>query len=507
MALLNVRRHARAMREELEAFEPFLNPEPRPRFEGWETGDDFLPWLEDASPKWDWRWRHLRLIQDRLAAVTRGEIDRLAIFCPPRHGKSQMTTVRYVAYRMERDPGLRVIIGCYNQTLADRFSRDVRRIVRERIPLSTERTSVADWETAAGGGLRAVGVGGGVTGHGADLIVIDDPVKSSEEAQSQPFRERVAEWFIEDLFTRREPGAALVLIQTRWHQDDLAGRILSGSDASKWNVVNLPAFAEEDDPLGRGRIECPECHGSGQSEIEEASCIICEGSGEVGEPLCPERYDATALAEIKRALGRRSFDSLYQQRPRPRDGTLFRFDWFQKVGEVPARARRVRYWDTAGSEGRGDFTVGVLMARSKEGIFYIEDVVRGQWSPARKDDQIRMAADRDAAKYGRGAVQIWLETEAGIGGTERTQATIRRLAGHTVKSERVTGSKETRAEPLAAQAEVGNVKLLAAGWNRVFLDELCDFPFGKNDDQVDAAAGAMAKLSESRRARLFTYEM
>src|SRR5690606_13841755 len=151
-------------------------------------------------------------IQDRLAAVTRGEIDRLAIFCPPRHGKSQMTTVRYVAYRMERDTGLRVIIGCYNQTLADRLSRDVRRIVRERIPLSTERTSVADWETAAGGGLRAVGVGGGVTGHGADLIVIDDPVKSSEEAQSQPFRERVAEWFTEDLFTRREPGAALVLI-------------------------------------------------------------------------------------------------------------------------------------------------------------------------------------------------------------------------------------------------------------------------------------------------------
>jgi predicted phage terminase large subunit-like protein len=379
-----------------------------------------------------------------------------------------MTTVRYTVYRLSLDPTLRVIIGAYNQTLAEKFSRDARRIAEDVLPLSRARASAGDWETLPGGGVRAVGVGAGVTGHGAGLLIIDDPVRSREDADSEVYRDRAWDWFRDDLYTRLEPRGAAVLIMTRWHMDDLAGRILAEMEGGgeAWEVLSLPALAEENDPLGRTP----------------------------GEALCPERYDVPDLQRIKGVLGSYSFSALYQGSPVPREGGMFKWAWFNPAVEArPAEVEaRVRYWDTAGTEGQGDYTAGVLMSRTKEGLFWIEDVTRGQWSPARRDAEIRATAEQDGE-----AVEVWLERETGVAGTERSQATVRALAGFTARFEPVTGDKVHRADPLAAQAEAGNVRMVRGAWNHAYLQELCGFPSGAHDDQVDASSGAFAKLADA----------
>lgn len=421
---------------------------------------DFDHWLGAVTPAFNWRWPYLAYIRAQLRRVTNGEIDRLMLFVPPRHGKSSMVTVRYPVWRLERDPALRVIVGCYSQTLANRFSRQARRIAAERVELDRERRAVEEWQTAMGGTFRAVGVGVGVTGQGGDLIMIDDPVKNREEAESEAYRDAVWDWYTDDLYTRREPKAAIILIMTRWHEDDLAGRILASEDGPNWTVVRLPAEAEENDPLGRP----------------------------VGAALCPERYDLKALADIRRVLGN-SYHALYQQRPTDREGEFFKRGWFEIVGAAPTTARRVRYWDKAGTAGGGAYTCGARVAEAR-GIYYIEDVLRGRWDAGEREATIRQTAELD----GR-AVTVWHEQEPGSGGKESAEATTRNLAGFAVHADRVTGDKVYRAEPLAAQAQAGNVKLVRGQWNAAFLAEIAAFPMGKYKDQVDAASGAFNRLA------------
>lgn len=180
-----------------------------------------------------------------MGRVTSGEVKRLMLFVPPRHGKSELVTVRYALWRLLREPRMNVIIASYNQKLANRFSRKMKNLAAG-LELSRSAYGAAEWETAAGGGVKAVGVGAGITGFGGDLVVIDDPVKSRREANSPVFRERVWDWYRDDIHTRLEPGAAVILIQTRWHDDDLAGRLLKDAEdgGEKWEVVRLPALAE-----------------------------------------------------------------------------------------------------------------------------------------------------------------------------------------------------------------------------------------------------------------------
>lgn len=426
----------------------------------------FDTWLRQVSPTYNWDWHYLVEIRKHLDRITAGSLKRLAIFVPPRHGKSALATIRYPVYRLLCDPSMRIIVGCYNSMLAEKFSRQALRIAREAgVPLSRGPKAASDWETLSYGGLRAVGVGAGITGQGGSLIIIDDPVKSREEANSRSYRERVWDWFREDLYTRLEPGGAMVLIQTRWHEDDLAGRILASEQADEWTVISFPAEADEHDPLGR----------------------------QPGEPLCPDRFDSDALADIKATLGSWAFTALYQQRPLPVGGGLFRRDWLPIVEAAPVQARRVRYWDKAGSSGAGDYSVGVRMAKTADGLYYVEDVVRGQWSAFERSRIERQTAELD----GRG-VEVWLEQEPGSGGKESAESSIRNLAGFTVHAETVSGSKEVRAGPLAAQCEAGNVRLVQGGWCARFIEELISFPSGAHDDQVDAAAGAFNKLAAPR---------
>jgi predicted phage terminase large subunit-like protein len=386
---------------------------------------------------------------------------------PPRHAKTSTVTVRFPVWWMERRPGLRVIVAGYNQVLANKFSRMSRKLAHMRVGLREDRRAVEEWMTQNGCWYRAVGVGGGITGMGADLIIIDDPIKSREEAQSLTYRERVWDWYTDDLYTRLEPGGVMILVMTRWHEDDLAGRILSSEDAENWRIVRLPALAEEGDLFGRWP----------------------------GDALNPDRYPVDELLKIRAVLGSWAFEALYQQRPMPAEGGLFKREWFSKfVDAVPAQVEvRVRYWDKAATVDDGDYTVGVRVSRAADGIFYVEDVTRGRWSPGERDKVIRQCAEIDPPD-----TQIWIEQEPGSSGVDSVQALIKTLAGYSVWGDRVTGSKQVRAEPFAAQAEAGNVVLFKSHWNNIFLDELLVFPNGQHDDQVDAVSGAFSKLAESQ---------
>jgi predicted phage terminase large subunit-like protein len=432
----------------------------------------FRQFLERVTPAWTWSWRHLAYLQHQLDRVTDGEIKRLMIQMPPRHGKSETATIRYPIYRLNMDPELRVVVGAYNATLAGKFSRKARKIAHHAgIALSDERAAVEDWETTAGGGMRAVGVGGGITGQGGDLIIIDDPVKSRDEAESEVYREKVWDWYTDDLYTRLEPGGAMILIMTRWHMDDLAGRILASEGAGTWTVINLPALAIENDPLGR----------------------------QMGEALCPERYDEKALLAIQTEGGMSaySFAALYQQDPRPRDGNMFPRSKVEIVDAVPADLKlRVRYWDKGGGP-TGDPTAGVRMATNAERtVFYVEDVVHARVTIDDRNRLMRQTAELD----GR-TVRGWVEQEPGSGGKESAQLTLRAMSGFPYFAEPVSGDKVERADPLAAQWQAGNVKLVRATWNKAYLDEMEAFPSGVHDDQVDASSGAFNKLALTRQTQ------
>jgi len=396
------------------------------------------------------------------------------LFLHPRSGKSECGTVRYPIHRLEQDPALRVIIGAYNQTLANKFSRKARRVATQvGLPLSKERNAAEDWETTEGGGVRAVGVGGGVTGQGAELILIDDPVKNREEADSPAYQERVWDWYRDDLYTRLEPGGSIVLTMTRWHEMDLAGRILDSEDGPNWTVLRLPALAEPGDLLGRAP----------------------------GQALCPARFDETALAGIRTVLGARSFAALYQGDPQPLEGGAIRTDKIETVDVVPRSARRVRYWDLAATQAGGDRSASILMARAGD-LFYVEDFTAGQWSAGERNSRLVETAQRDKERYA-GEVTTWVPQDPGAAGKEVAEVLVRLLAGHSIHAERVTGSKEVRAQPFAAQCEAGNVKLLKARWNADLLEEFRLFPSGAHDDAIDAASGAFAKLAVSGRLLLF----
>jgi predicted phage terminase large subunit-like protein len=431
------------------------------------------------------------LIAEALDAVVHGQVRRLMIFAPPQHGKSQLASVHLPAYWLARRPEDPVILCSYAASLAESKSRQARQVVESQefvelfsgIVTRRDSRAVDHWELDGHkGGLLAAGVGGPITGHGARLGIIDDPVENWEAAQSQVMRDKVWEWYRTTFRTRIWEGGAVVLIMTRWHEDDLAGRLLQ-EQRGDWLVLRLPALAETQEERGanNARIGLP----TGAADpLGRAP----------GEPLCPQRFSKAALEQLRRDVGSLAWAGQYQGVPRPAEGSRFKRHWFQLVDAPPAQARRVRYWDKAGTAGGGDYSAGVLMARGGDGVYYVEDVVRGQWSSHERNQVMLRTAQADAAKYGN-AVSQWVEQEPGSSGKESAEATVRQLAGFPVYAEPSTGSKEVRAEPFAAQAEAGNVRLVRGPWNGEYIEELCSFPNGRNDDQVDGSSGAFNHLA------------
>ena len=407
------------------------------------------------------------------------------ILMPPRHGKSEQVTVRWAAWNIERNPALRVIIGAYTPTLATSFSRDARNIVKKApfVHISQEVHAAKFWKTTKGGGCLAVGVGTGVTGFGGNILIVDDPVKSREEANSETYRRKVKNWWTNDLYTRQEPDCLIVVIMTQWHEDDLAGEIMDSEDSESWKIIRLPAIAEhkEDRNLYHKKVGIP---------LENKDPI----GRKPGEALCPTRFDIPFFEEVKRVMGKMHFSALYQQRPQPSEGNMFNRAWFdiQAVLPVAVEAKFVRYWDKAGTKKGGKFTAGVLMMELR-GLYYVVDIIRGQWNAVQREKVIKSTAQSDSARYGH--VEIWVEQEPGSGGKESAESTIMNLAGFVIKAETVRGDKSFRAEPFAVQADAGNVLLIYGEWNGAFLDEIESFPDGKYNDQGDASGGAFNKLA------------
>ncbi|WP_288908012.1 phage terminase large subunit [uncultured Selenomonas sp.] len=428
------------------------------------------------------RWqpcRHLHLVCEKLEAVERGEIDRLMIFMPPRHGKSQSTTETFPSWFLGRNPDRRVIEVSYSASFAQKFGNRNRKKVADfgealfGIRLDRSNSSKTNWDIAGhAGGMISVGLGGGITGEGADLLLIDDVVKNRKEAESETVREGIWDEYSATLLTRLAPGGRIILIMTRWHEDDLAGRILKEAkeNGEHWEIINLPCEAEENDPLGRAP----------------------------GEPLWPERYGADWLAKKKKAVSSRDWYALYQQNPQPPDAVrMFKREWFEVVRDYPRDARSVRYWDLAATEKRAgkdpDWTSGARIAE-KDGIYYIVDIRHVQSSPLGVERLVGQTAAVDGH-----VVKIHMEQEPGSSGVNTIDHYRRNiLKGYAFYGDKKTSNKIERALPLSAAAEAGNVKIVIGDWNKAFLDEAEVFPNGRHDDMVDSVSGALTMITSAR---------
>lgn len=404
-----------------------------------------------------------------------GRVNRLALFAPPRHGKSVITSHYFPALYLLVFPHRRVILTSYEADFAASWGRKVRDTVTKwgavfGVKVRSDSKAADRWEIEThGGGMQTAGAGGAILGKGADLFIIDDPVKNATEALSPTYRQKVWDWYTSTAETRLEPNAALVVTQQRWHTEDLGGKLIR-EQGRAWRAVSLPALAEAGDPLGRSP----------------------------GEALWPERYDAAEL-ERKRALAPTWFAAQYQQRPLDLEGGFFK--GLERIRVIPAAptddqfVKVVRWWDLAATEKQAgadpDWAVGLKMGKHKDKTFVVLDVQRVRLGPKGVRQLIRQTAELDGKK-----VPIRIEREGAASGKIAADAIVTEdLAGWNARAVRPKGGKAERAEPWAAQVEAGNAAVVKAGWNAAMLDEHRSFPTGAHDDIVDACSGAFAELT------------
>lgn len=420
-------------------------------------------------------WRpapHLDLLCAKLEAVERGECQRLMVFCPPRHGKSEVVSRGFPCWFLGRNPDKEVMVASYSADLAFDFSRRARNTFREwgpklwNVTLASDSSAVEHWELAGHrGGLTAAGVGGPITGRGAHVALIDDPLKNQDEAGSEVIRSRVKAWYQTTLRTRLAPGGAIVLVMTRWHHDDLAGWLLKEAEAGgeSWDVVALPALAEEGDLLGR----------------------------EPGEPLWPARgFDQTWAEMTKKAVGSSAWAALYQQRPSLEEGALLKRSWWRYWDRMPDHfEQQLCSWDMSFKDTDGtDYVVGQVWGRTGADC-YLLDQVRD-----RMDFPATVQAVRRMAEKWPDARPILVEDKAN---GSAVIATLRREIGGMV-AVNPEGGKLARASAVAPYVEAGNVHLPIPSrytWVADFVEETASFPVGAHDDQVDAMSQALLRLA------------
>ncbi len=401
---------------------------------------------------------HLRLIEE-LEAVERGETTRLMVFMPPGSAKSTYSSILFPPWFMGRNPAYS-ILGVSNTTeLAERFSRRVRNIVAgpdfSRIfgfSVKEDSAAAANWETTKEGEFFAAGMGAAIAGRRADLGLIDDPIKNREEADSDRVRQKHWEWYLNDFLTRLKPGARQILIQTRWHEDDLGGRILE-READKWRIVKLPMLAVANDPLGRA----------------------------YGERLWPEWFTEDMITTAK--MDTRSWNALYQQEPVPDEGDYFRRDNFSEYEELPKDMRIYAASDFAVTEGAGDFTEHGVFGMDTNGNLYVLDWWRGQ---AQSDVWIEKMCD--LIKLHKPLV--WFG-EAGPIRRAIEPFLIRRMGERSAycRLEWMSSinDKVVRARAIQALASIKSIvwPKWHASWRPEVEKQLLQFPSGKYDDAVD----------------------
>jgi predicted phage terminase large subunit-like protein len=408
--------------------------------------------------------RHHRLLIQKLEAVERGEIDRLMLFMPPRHGKSLLASTLFPCWYLGRHPDRSIIASSYGAELATDFGRRVRNHMTDglyqrifpKTVVSGDSSAAHRFNLMAGGAYYAVGAGGPLTGRGADLLLIDDPVKNREDADSAAYRKSLREWYESVAYSRLEPGGAIVLIQTRWHQDDLAGWLLKEHASEGWEVVSLPAIAEGSDVLGRAE----------------------------GEALWPERFGCEALARIREAIGGAAWAALYQQRPTAAEGAIFKREWWRTCNDPPERFERVLLsLDTAFKASQtADYSAAVVLGVAKT-AYHVLDVWRGRVEFPELRRQVEVLASK------------WNPERVLIEDKASGQSLIQALRAETrlpVTPIRVDADKVSRANAVTPLVEAGKVYLPErAEWLADFLEEASNFPAGAHDDMVDALTQAL----------------
>lgn len=427
---------------------------------------------ERRKYKWMHNWHH-RTICDALMKVYQGEIKRLIINVPPRYSKTELAVINFMAWCFGKAPDSEFIHVSYSATLAANNASQTRNLVLEdsykrvfpNVKLREDSKAKDDWRTIDGGVCYSQGTGGTITGFGAGklrdsfggAIIIDDPHKASE-ARSDTIRKSVIEWFQNTLESRtNSPDTPIIVIMQRLHEEDLAGWLLDGGNGEEWEQLELSAIQPD------------------------------------GTALWPAKHTIEDLNRMELAAPY-VFSGQYRQRPSPPAGGFFKPDNIEIVDALPADiVKQVRAWDLASSENEGDWTVGVREAKGNDGYTYIMDVQRGQLGPDGVEKRIKQTAELDGK-----LVSIRLPQDPGQAGKSQAKNFITKLAGFVVKAETVSGDKITRAQPFAAQVNVGNVKMLRGEWNKPFIEELRNFPNGKHDDQVDAGSDAFNELNEAR---------
>ena len=436
-----------------------------------------LPFIRRGFPDYQAGWFHRELAATMewfSREIALGNSPRLIVTVPPRHGKSEIVSRRWPIWHLGNHPDHELVVASYGQSLANDMSRDARGVRADCLDLfpalaadPDRKDGVEKWEIAGGrGSYKAVGVGGPLTGSGAHALIIDDPVKDRAEADSAVYRERVWQWYQTVASTRLAPGAGVLVMMTRWHEDDLVGRLLAeekkGGDA--WRKVDFPAIAEENEQH-RG----------------------------VGEALHPERYPIDVLESRRRVLGARNFAALFQQRPTPAAGGTFRRGWFQTydgdprnlVLDDPLITCDLTFKRSDGS----DYVVFGCWGR-RDARIYLRDLLRARMDYVETKAGLRAFVAKWAHLHPRVLVELKANGDALVADL---QGVVPNLIGWVPDSH---GSKETRASVAAARAEAGQLWIPAAApWTEEYVEEHVAFPAGKHDDQVDVTSMAVLEYA------------
>lgn len=456
------------------------------------TSESFTAWLPTVRPKLQWDWPHLVYTRKQLDRVTDGEVRRLGFAWPPQHGKTTSITEPYPAWRMLREPGLRCAVLAHTQRYAEKISRRVRALIRVAGGKFGDVNRQDEWSLENGSTLIARGVGSSVAGEPIDLAMVDDLFGSRRDADSPVVQERVHEWYMDDVTPRIQQSGAIVAVNTRWNPGDLFGRLMQSPEWEHWVYVRLPAIAESQEE----RDKVAERQGLPKGEADPLGRAP-------GEPLCPDRFSLAAL-ELKRQTEGVGFETLYQQNDILRGGSFFSREWF-KVGPVSGTpVRRMRYWDLASSRrDTACYTSGVLMAKTGEkenARYWVEDVIRGRWSPGDRNAVMRQTAEGDAKR--EGFEKTWFESPVFDKDRAAHRAIMAVMSGLPCRGDDLSGqsagSKQVRAEPVSDAARGGIVGIVAGRWNAEFLTELEGFPNAPYMDQVDSLSGCFNKLANDR---------
>lgn len=407
---------------------------------------------------------------------------RLIITMPPRSGKSELVSRRFPAFALGRNPELQIIATSYSSDLSQRFNRDVQRVIDDekyfdlfpntRLSNSRVRTDsrgsyirTSDLFEIVGhaGAYRSCGVGGGITGQGADILIIDDPIKDRAQAGSKTIRDSIWDWYTSTAYTRLSPGGGVIVMATRWHTDDLIGRLIQRmGEGDTFRIVNYPAIAEHDE-LHR----------------------------KAGEALHPERYPLSTLLQIQKTIGSRDWEALYQQHPVPDGGALFKLEWFRRwtaTSLPPEFDHTLMSWDMTFKDSKNsDYVVGQVWGK-KGPNFYLLDQVRGQWDFVKTKEMVRVLAH----KWPRVVRKLVEDKANGSAVISELKSTVSGFVPITP-----TESKEARASSVTPYFEAGNVFIpedSAAPWVPHYVSELLEFPAGSHDDQCFVAGTKVATL-------------